>query len=450
MAKSAGAKVPKLKQYIRPPKPAWPEGRTALAVAYSGGGFRASLAGVGMTRALADLDLLRDVRYTSSVSGGSWANALLALHWDDLKADGFTSEAYDEIVLRPFVETITTKSLTREMVRNLWRLLGPKTRSDLLADAFDEWFGKGRLMGDLSGDARFIFNSTNLNTGARFAFEQARAGDYDVKYIDGDVVRVADALAASAALPGALSAQRLRDHDDVYPDDNKPYLVDGAVYDNLGLEAFRHFHSRPLIVALDAGAPLRKGGMGNRNPIRTITRSSAVMQSQIPKLRTRWLVDEFRTWEDWEAAEPEAYATYTADPLGGDMRVKEYVAALGKGADPNTLERPPMPPRRSKRGVTFGLGTSLDPKKGDIQSTISRHQRYAPDDIAHEVPPWRSPMTAEAFRAHCAAVPMSAGKFDPELCRDLVYRGWFLTRETLRTFHPDVLTVDPPAWREWA
>ena len=174
-----------------------------------------------------------------------------------------------------------------------------------------------------------------------------------------------------------------------------------------------------------------------------------MIRSQVPKLRTRWLLDEFRAWEDWENAAPAAYAAYTADPVAADRLVQDYVAGRRSGADPGSLERPPMPPRRSKRGVSFALSTSLEPKHGDVESVLSRHHRYRPDGIAHEVPPWQASMTPEAFRAHCADVPMSAGRFDLDLARDLVYRGWYLTRETIRTFHPDVLTVEPPAWREW-
>ena len=449
MAKSATPQRPELKKSIRPPKPTWPDGRPALAVSYSGGGYRASLAGMGVTRALADLGLLGDVRYTSSVSGGSWANALLALNWDELKAEGFTTDAVDRLLIEPFVTRITTSSLTAEMMKNLWKVLGPKTRSDLLGDTFDAWFGGGRTLGDLSPDARFIFNATNLNSGRRFFFEQARAGDYKAKYVKGETIRVADALAASAALPGALSAQRMRTPHDVYPKENRPYLVDGAVYDNLGLEAFGQIYERPLMVVLDAGAELRAGIMGKRSILRTVKRSSSVVQNQVTSLRKRWLIEGFRAWEDWEEHEPDAYRAYTGDQLAANAAIKEYVKRRRKKELRPDEVAPPMPPRNAKRGVTFGLDTSMDPKDGDIESTTSRHQRYQPDGMTTESPPWHADPDAAAFRTRCASVPMSAGKFDPVIAADLIYRGWWLTRESMRTFHPDALQAAPPAWNEW-
>ncbi len=313
MARVPKADKPALKSSIRPPKPVWPEHGPAVAVSFSGGGFRASLAGVGVIRALADLRLLGDVRYTSSVSGGSWPNALLALAWDDLKAEGFTTEAVDRLVVAPFVQRITTSSLLGHMAKNAWRLAGKATRSDLLGNAFDEWFGHGATMSDLSTDVRFIFNATNLNSGSRFYFEQARAGDYKAKYVKGDTIRLADALAASAALPGAMAALRMRAPNNVYPRADRPYLVDGAVYDNLGIEAILQVRERPLMVVLDAGAPLKRGVLGRRGFLTTVKRSSSVMQNQVTTLRRRWLIEGYRAWEDWEEHEPDAYAAYTAD-----------------------------------------------------------------------------------------------------------------------------------------
>ena len=335
------------------------------------------------------------------------------------------------------------------MMKNMWRVLGAKTRSDLLGDAFDAWFGHGRMMGDLSPDARFIFNSTNLNSGRRFFFEQARAGDYKAHYVKGSTVRVADALAASAALPGALSAQRMRSPNDVYPKENRPYLVDGAVYDNLGLEAFGQLYDRPLMVVLDAGAELRSGVMGKRSILRTVKRSSSVVQNQVSTLRKRWLIEGFRAWEDWEEHEPDAYRAYTADQLAANDAIREYVKRRRKKELRPDEVAPPMPPRGAKRGVTFGLETSMDPKDGDIESTTSRHQRYETDGLTTESPPWHADPDGQAFRTRCASVPMTAGKFDPVLAADLIYRGWWLTRESLRTFHPDALHSAPPVWREW-
>src|SRR5437870_4752753 len=68
-----------------------------LAVALSGGGFRASCAALGVLRLLADASLLGSVRYASSVSGGSVANGYLACRYPALEEQQFTRSAFDSL-----------------------------------------------------------------------------------------------------------------------------------------------------------------------------------------------------------------------------------------------------------------------------------------------------------------------------------------------------------------
>ena len=420
-----------------------------MAVSLSGGGFRASLAGVGVLRALADLDLLGNVRYASSVSGGSWANGILALSWDELAAPDFTLDAVDDLIVRSFVEKISTRSLGRRMARNMWKVLGPRSRTDLLADAFNSWFGHDRRLDDLPVGCRFIFNATNLTSGVRFGFERDRVGDYRSKYIRAPQMLIAEAVVASAALPGALAVFHLRSPYNVYGWRNRPKLVDGAVYDNLGIEPFMQLRQVPLLVMLDAGAKLHQGIGGKLGLVGVLKRSSAVGQNQISTVRKRWVIDRFRTWEEWEEREPEQFNAYVDDQQAGDVLIAEWAGRKRRGELYPGEQPPPMPPR-SLRGVTFGLSTSMDPKDGEIETTISRHQQYGPDDDVSELPPWHDLETnVPRWREQCVDVPMSVGKCDLTVCRDLVYRGWWMTRESLRTFHPEALRKPPPRWTEW-
>src|SRR6266540_74904 len=89
---------------VREPLPAIPpptEG-TGLALAFSGGGFRASLASLGVLRFLADAGLLQRIRYVSSVSGGSVAHGLFAHHYEALERERFAPRAVDGSVMEPF------------------------------------------------------------------------------------------------------------------------------------------------------------------------------------------------------------------------------------------------------------------------------------------------------------------------------------------------------------
>ena len=54
----------------------------SVSLCLSGGGFRATLFHLGVIRALREFDLLKEVRYIFSVSGGSILAAHLALNWE--------------------------------------------------------------------------------------------------------------------------------------------------------------------------------------------------------------------------------------------------------------------------------------------------------------------------------------------------------------------------------
>ena len=88
----------------RPARP--PDSADPIAVTMSGGGFRATLPAVGVVRLLADVGLLPDLRYVSSVSGGSVANGMIAVKWPELRDRGFTSKAFDDLVVDPLVKRI--------------------------------------------------------------------------------------------------------------------------------------------------------------------------------------------------------------------------------------------------------------------------------------------------------------------------------------------------------
>jgi len=420
-----------------------------VAVAFSGGGFRASLAGLGVVRFLAQSGLLRDLRYVSSVSGGSWAGALLALNWAELEERGFTLDAVDDLMVRPFVTRVTTTSLQGRILRNLWRTLGPKTRTDLLADAFNEWFGReDGTLGNLPDGCRFMFNSTNLRDGNRFVFEKERVGvaleDHAVEvggppeHIQAPRIRVADALGASAAMPGGLSAQRLvRPYRSEFKMGRRPQLVDGAVYDNLGTEPFRDFRNHfPLIISLDAGAVLRYEKKLKTDLIGVLKRSNSVMMSQATRLRRRWMVERFRRWEDWELREPDQYAAFGADP--------EAAAAAFEAWDVDRVgPRPPFPPPEAARGVSFGLDSST---QAGLASSVGP-QRYDVSTGPPMVPPW-SRFDPEAFVQSVADMPMSVKKLDLTLCRGVIYRSWWLSRAFLTTYHADVV-AEVGGWTEW-
>src|SRR5438105_14258995 len=79
----------------RPADPPPPPVPPALALAFSGGGFRATLSALGVLRFVADAGLLDRIRYFSSVSGGSVAHGVVACGYERVRDGGFTADAVD-------------------------------------------------------------------------------------------------------------------------------------------------------------------------------------------------------------------------------------------------------------------------------------------------------------------------------------------------------------------
>ena len=375
----------------RRPLPAASSGQSAVMVALSGGGFRATLTALGALRFLADARLLSDVRIISSVSGGSLANAATAAHWDTAQ----TQPAFDDLVLRPMLDGIAGSSFQGDLLKNAWRALPPgKNLADVLADRLDRRFLFGRELEDLPAGCWFMFNATNATEGVRFRFDADVAGDYVNGSIPtkGTGLRLATAVAASAAVPGyfpPLDVQHLG-----FPCNtgNPVELVDGGVYDNLALEAALRRErendglGEALIVSVDAGAILDRGprrGMGRLPIAGRLWRAISIMHRQNSSLRVRQL----------------------------------FRQQLAPGGRPCT---------------NFNLNSAFD------EANLEESQR---DRLAE----WRglNEEHSEAHRAALASIPTAFARLSQADAVALVQRGWWLCGATLFVYHPHVLGLLP-------
>lgn len=382
---------------LRPAHPAPSD--DPITLTFSGGGFRATLAALGVVRLLADTGSLADVRYVSSVSGGSVANGLVARAWPELRARRYTAAAFDEIVIDPFVEQISRHSLKASLLRGLWRTVGSATRTDLLAHRFGSWFFGDLELEQLDPEVRWIVNAANLVSGSRFTFERDVIGDYTIGLAAtaGTGVRLSAAVAASAAVPGAFAPMRLRDI--TFPCATEPpALLDGGAYDNTGLEAVDSDRYRAsFIVAMNAGGLLRPGGYGKVPFVKELARSNSLLYRQTTALRTRAMVDRFRRAEATPADIP--------------------------------------PPEGARRGILTGLVTAFPDSGARGAGHLGEWRATHREIIEHD-------------GRHLALVPTVFDKVDESLCRALVHRGWWLTGAALSVFHPhrvgDPASIDAP------
>lgn len=370
---------------LRPRPPTPPASGPTLGVTLSGGGFRATFAGLGALRYLADAGLLSSVRYSSSVSGGSITNGLLGCHWAALRERRFSAEAFDELLVDPVVKLVSSRSLKGALLRRVWRIAGSKTRTDLLGDEMDRWFFDGKLLEDLDPEVRFVINAANIVTGVRFSFERDIVGDYVVGLAStaGTGLRVAQAAAASAAVPGAFAPWPVRDIR--FPcARQEPVLLDGGVYDNTGLEVLDgDGYAGVFTVTMNAGGLLRPGSYGKFPLIRDLSRANALLYRQSTALRTRMMVAAFKRADQATAG-----------------------AALPAGA---------------RRGVLVALATAFREDRGALaawRAAFEEARTWKGEDLAY--------------------VPTVFDKLDEALCRRLVYRGWWLTGAAVAANYPDM------------
>lgn len=346
----------------RPATPPSPPDGDPIAVTMSGGGFRATLPALGVVRLLADAGMLDRLRYVSSVSGGSVANAVLANAWPKIREAGYTADAVDRFVIEPVVDKISRRSLKRKLIMNVWRTVGSKNRTGLLADAFDDWWLDGIELEHLDPEVRWIVNAGNVTTGVRFGFERDVVGDYVLGLAPtaGTGLRLATAAAASAAVPGAFAQVKPKGLAFPCGDRGEACLLDGGIYDNTGLEALdskRYDHV--FTMTLDAGGTFKVGLAGGVPLVGDLQRANSMLYRQSTALRTRWMVSRF---------------------MSGD-----------------------------RNGTLFKLATNVDRNGGDIDAflaTYPEHRDWQGKDLAF--------------------VGTVFDKLDRKLCRLLVYRGWWL------------------------
>jgi NTE family protein len=271
-----------------------------VGLALSGGGFRATLFGLGGLWRLNELGLLRRLDRVTAVSGGSILAAQLACQWPRLEFVDDIATNFEAVVARP---------LRRLCARNLdWPaiLLGAVTpfrsAGDVLAARYDAHLFKRATLRDFPGEPEVILYATNLQTGRSFRFTRNYVADYFLGVNRHLVVPVARAVAASSAFPPVFSPVKLRakpedweepahSGDDLSLLQGAVVLADGGVYDNMGLEAL--VGNVDVVLVSDGGAPFTVTPSLWSNYVSQLGRVRNILIDQTRALRKRWLLDDF-------------------------------------------------------------------------------------------------------------------------------------------------------------
>ncbi len=235
----------------------------AVGLALSGGGSRAIAFHRGTVRALGALGLIEAVDVVSTVSGGS----VFGAGWMSAIADGkATADFLDDllpVIERGFVVPAICS------LRFLPVILGLRSRTQRLAQVFDEILTRGKKLGELPARPLLCLNTTVLNHGQVGRFSREGFSCLDLGHRDGQggypqvavPVTLGFAAAASAAFPFGLPPVSLQSRTLGVPltgalkGHRKIVLTDGGVLENLGVQTLLRsdrFGARD-IVRSDAG-----------------------------------------------------------------------------------------------------------------------------------------------------------------------------------------------------
>ncbi len=251
---------------------------TNIGLALSGGGSRAIAFHLGCLRALHEFGILDDIKVISTVSGGSVIGGLYVVHqesfpkfesrvrrllaqglvWSAIRKALTTKEGFQAICCWATLVLVNTVSFIVARLYLVLSLLFPAdwkqhhswidklrtpmrrtaSRTTIMKRVFEDIF-EGKLLQELPADGPLlIILSTEVRTSSAFYFSRQNSGSWRLRELADTDVSLAYAVTASAAHPLFLPAL-----DEVMPFykkdgslcEKRVTLVDGGVYDNLGL-----------------------------------------------------------------------------------------------------------------------------------------------------------------------------------------------------------------------
>ena len=281
--------------------------RTGLALALSGGGYRATLFHLGLLRRLNEVGLLKAVDAISSVSGGSITSAHLAKNFSWKEQTLSTSE-WNSTIRDPLVKLCKVDIRTMPILSSMAQFW----KSGVAVSKTEENYRRlltDQTLGDLPESVDFIFCASDLVFSTIWYYRRKtsnarRTGNHRAGWLkEWEDIPVARAVAASSCFPPVFGPQILgkiahdfqkpSKSDEHWPEQvSKIRLTDGGVYDNLGLEpVWRQYKG---VICSDGGKPSvfkATSGVGN------LSRYSDLIQEQVANLRQRMLISRANSKE---------------------------------------------------------------------------------------------------------------------------------------------------------
>lgn len=333
-----------LKEYL----PLQKEARRGLALALSGGGYRAALFDLGALRRLNELGVLTRMNTISSVSGGSVAAAQLARHriehpepWKERQR----IERFEQEIAAPLREFARHDIRTRAVLSRFypWNWLRHGVSVNELARRLADGPAGDHALSELDDTPSFVLCSTELRFRTQWTFDtgRGRAGHALAGYAPfSSYWTLARAAAASACFPGAFTALRVPvesrspgtydgpDRDRLV---RKLDLTDGGLFDNMGLEPVWRDHEAVLV---SDASPTFKYAPEVFGAAWGGLRYAITLLEQATDVRKRWLISSFLRGDlegvYWGiGSRPTSYESYDSPlPVYSDEFITDFIAQV--------------------------------------------------------------------------------------------------------------------------
>lgn len=324
----------------------------------SGGGYKAGLFNLGSIAALNERGYLRGLDTISSVSGGSFTIAWLAIHWDQLTFNNQNvATNFDEIIVEPLIDKFTSVTIDAPSILQGVRsyILGGPSAGEFLSEAIRKHFYGDTSLCDIPNPEKgkvpnFYFNSSDLRTSTRWTFSkengQPQADNYKIGTVKQNF-RIADVVTASAAFPPffspfCLTLDEAPVHKDSgnekeppwidrVPDHERPHFLDrmelgdGGIYGNMGLEEAK---GHRLIFVSNAGDPYGETNTYDTNWLSQMRQLIRHYHRQIEQRRKIHSVDLELLYTDAPNREDMEVAIWQIEDLLSEEMAEFYEAPI--------------------------------------------------------------------------------------------------------------------------
>lgn len=431
----------------------------SIGLALSGGGFRASAFHLGVLKRLEELNILPLINTMSVVSGGAITGGLYALKCAKYGEGKPGSYPVDNLIsdLRPVFEMNFRRAFlwgsTRRVLKTITSFLSKEIyRFPNFAKELDEQLFKNESLDKLPN--WLLINATNLATGKNWKFFSDRVGDYYIGATDKtDKILVAEAIGASAAYPGMVDPYPFKTKWEDLTIDLLDYrwrrpkkdketntsqwrkrfgktkgeltlsIVDGGLYDNLGLNGLQSSRVTHAIYSSSSTLPQV---YEPSNFVFELLRDIGVIHERLGNVSKQHAHE----------------MTHSYDPSKAKNKLKsisEKLSEKAKELDNNELAdisnqvkqiaNVGFPPR----GHQFTKYAPIQLNKTDLATN-----RYAKFDPSYNVPKSLRGLCAPLVK-ELARVRTDLDTYQEDVINLLMAQGYFLTDAQIKVSMPEVI-----------